>query len=227
MKKAALSSDVRAIIDSALGSYDTRIREFESLCDTTQQLLKGFEESFLDVHREREYANGELRELLAQNGSLRKRDFDGMMNGVVSAQEEREREVRDLLDGYFDEQREMARMLREQLDELRSSLGRGESRRVKEFQETIRRILEKTERRKNEVVGALYEFEKEQQELLASLRGLLAKGDKLQVKDLKMAVQEIQLRYQKETDQISDRSEYASVAQGTCSGDAFAASGLQ
>ena len=99
-----------------------------------------------------------------------------MMEGILLTQNEREKEVRDLLNSYLHEQKEMAQNLRENLERFKDSLAKGEAQRVKEFQEMIKEILVKQEERKDEVTGRLKEFKKEQMILTSRLKELLAKG---------------------------------------------------
>ena len=84
------------ITEDIISSYDVRIQSIGNIFDTTHQLLNGFQNSFLDVKQERENVRTELRESLARNESLRKKDFDSMMQGILSTQDEREKEVRSL-----------------------------------------------------------------------------------------------------------------------------------
>ena len=56
-----------------------------------------------------------------------------MMQGVLSVQEEREAEVKNLLKGYLNQQREMAHTLRENLAKFKDVLAKGDVQRVKEF----------------------------------------------------------------------------------------------
>ena len=106
-----LADEMKNIVDHIVSSYEARIQSVASLFDTTHQILRGFQESLLDMKQERETLNAELRESLAQNESLRRKDFNHMMQGILTAQEGREREVRTLLNRYLDEQKQMAQDL--------------------------------------------------------------------------------------------------------------------
>jgi hypothetical protein len=119
-----------------------------------------------------------------------------MMEGIISGQNEREKEVRDLLNTYLNEQRAMARDLKENLGKFRDSLSEGEAQRVKEFQQMIKKILAKQTERKNEVISKLKEFKKEQKMLASRLKELLAKGRDLRIKDLKRMLNEFKGRYE-------------------------------
>ena len=191
-----LAKDMKQMVDQIVSSYETRVQSISTLFDTTHQVLQGFQDSLLGTREEREKLNGELRENLAKNKSLRRKDFDNLMEGILLTQNEREKEVRDLLNSYLHEQKEMAQNLRENLERFKDSLAKGEARRVKEFQKMIKEILVKQEERKDEVTGRLKEFKKEQITLTSRLKELLAKGKELRIRDFKSMLKEFNARYQ-------------------------------
>lgn len=187
----ALAEDMEKIVDQIVSSYEARIENIGTLFDTTHQILRSFQDSLLDTKQEREKLNAELRENLAKNRSFRRKDFDKMMQGIVLTQDEREKEVRNLLNGYLGGQKEMTQDVRNNLERFKDSLIRGETRRLREFQEMIREIFFKQEERKDEVTSKLKEFKKEQIALTSRLKELLAKGKELRVRDFKSLLKEV------------------------------------
>lgn len=155
------------IIDNMLSSYEDRVEDIE--------------EAF-QVER----INNELKDILAKNSSLRKKDFDRMMSGVFPDME--------LVKTYLDEQKEMARTLRESLKKFKESLAVGEAQRVQEFQVAIKKILDRQEERKNEVASKLKRFRQERQEMAEKLRGLLVKGREVRIKDVKLMLERFKKR---------------------------------
>jgi hypothetical protein len=195
-KRMPLAKDMKQMVDQIVSSYETRIESIGTLFDTTHQVLQGFQDSLLDTREERGKLNEELRENLAKNKSLRRKDFDNLMEGIILTQNEREKEVRDLLNTYLNEQRAMARDLKDNLGKFRDSLSEGEAQRVKEFQQMIKEILAKQTERKDEVISKLKEFKKEQKMLASRLNELLAKGRALRIKDLKRMLNESRGQYE-------------------------------
>ena len=175
--------------ENAIFSYEARIESVGAIFDTVHQILDDFQEAFLDNKEEGRKINTQLRDILAHNEHLRRKDFDSMTQGVLSAQEEREAEVKNLLKGYLNQQREMARALRENLAKFKDVLAKGDLQRVKEFQEMTKEVLAKQDARKEEVSFKLKEFQKEQQEMAKGLKALLAKGRELRIRDLKEMLQ--------------------------------------
>lgn len=190
-----LAKEMKNFVENLISSYETKIQSIGAIFDTTHQLLEGFQESFLDVKQEREKVSAELREKLAKNESLRRKDFDSMMQGILSTGDEREKEVRNLLKSYLNEQKEMAQVLRERLEKFKDTLVRGEVQRVKDFQGMFKEILAKQEKRKEEVTSKLKEFQKDQQEMAKRLKEILAKGKELRIRDLKSMLKEFKAQH--------------------------------
>ncbi|MBI5400410.1 hypothetical protein HZB07_07415 [Candidatus Saganbacteria bacterium] len=128
----------------------------------------------------------ELRENLARNGSVRRKDFDNMMQGILSTQDKKEKEVKTLVSDYFNEQKQITQTLKEKLEGFKESLARGDAQRVQEFQAFIKEIISGQERRREETTGKLREFQKEQEVMSEKLKELLAKGRNLRARDFKL-----------------------------------------
>ena len=201
------AENIKNVVDDILSSYETRIQNIADTFDTTNQLLEGFQGFFLDTKQEREKVSAELRESLAKNEHLRKKDFDNMMQGILLTQDEREKEVRNLLKNYLNDQKEMAQVLRENLEKFKNSLIKGETGRVKEFQMLIKGILVKQDGRKDEVTSKLKNFQREQQEMAKRLKELLAKGRELRIKDFKSMLKELKIQHQERMARQEERRE--------------------
>lgn len=199
--------DLKKAVEDIVSSYETKVESISSIFDSTPLILSNFQESILDTKEEREKINTQLRDILAKGEHLRRKDFDNMMQRILSTQEQREKEVRDLLRNYFDEQKTMARALREGLEKFKDSLGRGEAGRVKEFQGMIGEILAKQNGRKNEIVSKLKEFQKKQGVLAIRLKELLAKGDNLRIRDVKSMLREFNIQREKRLELQKRRKE--------------------
>ena len=187
--------DLKNVAENAVSSYETRIESVGAFFDTPHQILDDFQEAFLNNKEEGRKISAQLRDILAHNEHLRKKDFDSMTQGVLSAQEEREAEVKNLLKGYLNQQREMAHTLRENLAKFKDALAKGDVQRVKEFHETIKEVITNQDARKEEVTSKLKEFQKEQQEMAKRLKELLAKGRDLRIKDFKAMLNEFKIQH--------------------------------
>lgn len=200
--------DLKNVAENVISSYETRIESVGAIFDTSHQIFDDFQEAFLGNKEEGRKISAHLRDILAHNEHLRKKDFDSMTQGVLSAQEEREAEVKNLLKGYLNQQREMARTLRENLAKFKDALAKGDVQRVKEFHEMIKEVIANQDARKEDVTSKLKEFQKEQQEMAKRLKTLLAKGRDLRIKDLKSMLQEFRTQHKERlAHQIERRKE--------------------
>lgn len=183
LKLELLAVEMEPIFDSIVSSYEDR--------------LEGITSILLDAKSEIGIVNSELRERLSRFESLRKKDFDKMMQGILSAQDEREMEVRSLLSGYLQDQREMIHTMRDKFSELKKALSSGEMGRIAEFQEMMKRIVARQDERRMEVISILKEFQKKQWTMVHGLKDLLAKGRDVRIKDLKNMLKELRLQQEK------------------------------
>jgi len=162
---------LRNVAQDLIASYDARLDAVGTIIDNTYQILDDFKEK-------RTKLSTELRETLAKRESLRKRDFDRMMNGILLNHEEKEKEIKQDLRNFLTEQKNEAR-------ELKDALMQGEVERMKKAQNGMERGIA-------EVRGLLKGFYEQQNGLTEELRTLLAKGKDLKIKDLKDMTRNLQ-----------------------------------
>lgn len=181
---------LKNVVEDVLSSYEERVESAGTFFDAAYSVLGGLQGSFGDIREEREKLHAQARDILARNEHLRKKDFSNMMRGIRLAQEQREKEVGELLKEYIYKEKAVAGALRENLGKFREALAGGEVARVKEFQALIKAILAEQERRKQSVTSMLLEFQNQQRHSAARLRELLARGNALRIKDLKLMIKE-------------------------------------
>jgi hypothetical protein len=195
------------VVEGIISSYEERLQSIGFIIDNTQMVLGEFQESMSPAREEKDALNIRLRETLARNESLRKKDFDGMMNTVLVSQDDGEREVRTLLRDYLAEQREMAKQLKGNLGIFKEGLNKDDIDRINEFRETLKDILKKQEERKAEVAAKLRIFQKEQSELARSLGELLSKGRELRIRDLKTMLRQFRAQSRERAARRRERKE--------------------
>jgi hypothetical protein len=103
-------------------SYESRIATVEELMTTAYQAAVTSDGSFDVLDEERERLKTGLQKTLAKNCSLRKKDFNRLLERVLSnsnksrqAIEEERGRVREKVKEYLDEQKQLANYLRQQL----------------------------------------------------------------------------------------------------------------
>jgi hypothetical protein len=185
-----LVTEKESMLDNIISSYEARIQSVEAFLEATGQIFQDFQDSLLSAKAEQEKINNQLRESLAKNDSLRKKDFDGMMSVISSYLDQSEYEVRKLSRKYISEQTKLVQQLREGLRNFKDALTEGRVQKVKELQTLIKEILTKQDESKIEVTSKLKEFQQGQQQTSKMIRDLLAKGEELRIKDFKAMLAE-------------------------------------
>ncbi|MBU4345763.1 MAG: hypothetical protein KKH29_00365 [Candidatus Omnitrophica bacterium] len=172
--------DMKRVAEEIVSSYQARISEVATLIDNTHQLLEDFK-------TKRNEMSNQLKETLARQESLRKKDFDYMMQNVLSHQDKREKEVKELLKTFFEEQKEVAEI-------IKKSLTGAEKIRIDDFKKMLQDIQAKQRTRENEVSVTLKEFQTEYKEMAESLRSLLDKREAIRVSEFKVMLKDIRSR---------------------------------
>lgn len=175
-----LAEEMARVAREVIASYEARVASVEHIIEATHEMLEAF-------RGQREAMRTELRESLARAASLRRRDFDAMMQGILARMETREREIKETMRGYLQEQRTLAATLRE-------ALARGDGERIGAVKGLLENIAARREAREREVSAILAEFQREQEELSRTLGGLLSNGGSVKVKELKATLKAIQSR---------------------------------
>ncbi|MBU3942587.1 hypothetical protein KKA24_01235 [Patescibacteria group bacterium] len=163
------------IAKDIVASYEARIKIVRAVVEDTRNLLEEFKEK-------RERMGQELKEALSQHESLRKKDFDKMMEDILIAQKTREENVRQMLTDFQDQ--EMA-----VVNNLREMLKRGEKIRIKDFKGTLAKIRKEQEireketptrvgeeliRMQSEIREMLENFKKEREKVASEWKGMTA-----------------------------------------------------
>lgn len=177
-----------------VASYENRISMVEELITTAYQATAASHESLAELDKERERLKISLRETLVGNCSLRRKDFDNLMERVVAdsrgkkkeIEEERNR-VREKLKEYLDEQKGLATSLRERLVEFT------QEKKHKDSLEAIIGDLKAVYQDKGEQVFALLRnlqlhlelFQNEEEEINRKLQRLADRGKSLRIEDLR------------------------------------------
>jgi seryl-tRNA synthetase len=180
MTSVCFPEEIGRLAREVIASYEARISWVERIVEATHEMLETF-------RRQREAMRAQLRETLARVASLRRRDFDAMMEGILVRQEERERAIKETIKDYLAEQRALAAALKE-------ALARGEAERIGTVKELLKGIEARREEREREVRTLLADFQSEQDELVRALHGLLSNGSSVRVVEFKATLSAIQSR---------------------------------
>ena len=186
-----IADDMKRLTNEVVFSYESRISEVGIIIDNTYRILEEFK-------TKRNEMSNQLKENLAKKGSLRKKDFDSMMEEILSRQDEREKQVKDSLRTFLEEQKEVAQTIKKNLAE-------GEKVRIDDFKKILQDIQTRQKARENKVSIALMTFQKEYKEVAKSLHNLLNKGEAIRIKDFKEMVKNIRLRQIERANEVREK----------------------
>lgn len=175
-------------------SYQNRISAVDELFTTTYHATITSDTHFVELDKERERLTDSLRETLVKNCSLRRKDFNNLIEKVLSDSdrrrkeiEEEQKQVREKLKEYLNEQKEITSSLRERLLEFTQEKA------DKDSLETIINDFKATYQDKGRQVFTLLRnfqlnldiFQSEQDEINHKLQMLIERGEFLRIEDLR------------------------------------------
>jgi hypothetical protein len=177
-----------------IDSYETRIASVEELMTTAYQTTVNSGDSFAILDEERERLETGLQQTLAKNCSLRKKDFERLLERLLSeantnrAKIDEERNlVRVKVKEYLDEQKQLAKSLRLHLIGLVQEKTSNNS--LDTIIGNIKSCYEDKCQRLFSILRdfqtRLETFQKEQSEINSKLKRLTERGELLSLEDLR------------------------------------------
>lgn len=152
--------DLKDLAKDIVASYDARVKIVGGIIDDTHKMMADFKEKREDMSKD-------LREALARNESLRKKDFDCMMADIVAQQNKREEEVKRILENFRREEEIVG-------EKLKRLLAKGEEIRIKDFKKMMADIRQEQEKKAKEagesVAGQLQDMRQEVHTMLDNFK---------------------------------------------------------
>ena len=175
-------------------SYESRISTVEEFMSTAYEATIASESSFGALDEERERLKTSLQKALAKNCSLRRKDFNCLMERVLSesngkreAIEEERGRLREKVKEYLNEQKELANCLREQIVKLAQE--KADKSGLDAVINNIRAAYEGTGQQLLAMLRDfqlhLDAFQGEQADINHKLQGLMERGESLSIEDLR------------------------------------------
>ena len=184
--------NIDGFFDNIISSYETRIQKIqtafqssENITESSHFLFDNVHSSLNDLRNERDQLNSKLCEILAKNGSLRKKDYNTMMSGILDTLNDKEKEAENRFLNFIEAQKETAQMLKESLLGIKDITSPDVKEKIMLVKEQLSRISELQEMRKETVMKTFNEFQKLHNHLIESLNGLLQKGDQIVIQDIR------------------------------------------
>jgi nucleotidyltransferase/DNA polymerase involved in DNA repair len=184
--------NIDGFFDNIITSYETRIQKIqtafqssENITESSHFLFDNVQSSLNDLRKERDLLNARLCETLAKNGSLRKKDYNTMMSGILCALDEKEKEAETQFLSFIEAQKETAQALKTSLLGIKDITSPDVTEKINLVKVQLSRIAELQETRKLTVLKSFSDFQKLHNRMIESLNNLLSKGDQIHINDIK------------------------------------------
>jgi hypothetical protein len=181
-----------AFFENIITSYESRIQKIqtafqssENITESSHSLFDNVHHSLNDLKKERDILNSRLCETLAKNGSLRKKDYNTMMSGILSALDEKEKEAERQFLTFIEDQKETAQSLKNSLLGIKDIRSQDASQKISIIKEQLAEVSKLQETRKETVIRTFLDFQQMHNRMKECLEHLLEKGDHLVIQDIK------------------------------------------
>jgi hypothetical protein len=164
-------------IDAIIHTYQTWVETLAGYMKRAASLLDG-------LYAEQDETVEQLRELCAKTRSLRHADFDAIFGTVLADRRRARGSLSVLVDGYLAGRNGI---IREVEGMLASEVGRA----VELWPDLKQRLLGDEDNAVAKIVAALRQVHLEQEKVSAALSGLLMRGERLKIDDLKTVAQRL------------------------------------
>ncbi len=184
--------NIDGFFDNIITSYESRIQKIqtafqssENITESSHSLFDNAHHSLNDLKKERDILNTRLCETLAKNGSLRKKDYNTMMSGILCVLDEKEKEAERQFLNFIEAQKETAQSLKNSLLGIKDITSQNNCDKISIIKEQLSQISKLQEMRKDAVMKTFLDFQQMHNKMMACLEHLLEKGDHILIQDIK------------------------------------------
>jgi len=190
--------NIDGFFDNIITFYETRIQKIqtafqssENITESSHSLFDYVHNSLNDLKKERDILNSRLCETLAKNGSLRKKDYNTMMSGILGALDEKEREAECQFLNFIEAQKETAQSLKNSLLGIKDITAQDANEKITIIKEQLSQISKLQEMRKETAMKTFMDFQQMHNKMMECLENLLEKGDHILIQDIKKVKDQI------------------------------------
>ncbi len=175
---------MQKLTQEIIASYDARIASIEEIVATTYETLGDFRKRRMEM-KER------LRETLASEKSLRRKDFDHMVERFVEVQSKKENDVRNSIRSYVRDQKTLVKELGEMTTLRDNSNGNGHTFDLKTLRQRISEIKTRQQKQEDAISRLLRDYLKEEERISDKFSQLISNCDSLRIKDIQETMESL------------------------------------
>lgn len=189
---SADKDELHDYLKTVIASYEDRLRKIQTafqssevITESAYTLLDYVRHSLNEQKKEREALNSELREILAGNGSVRKKDYNEIIADIFYILDEKEKEAESKFNAFIKAQKSMAELLKNSLLNLKNITSQDAADKITAIHRQLASISEEQEKNKDTVLNAFREFQRMHNHIMEYLRNLLNQGNNIGIRDIK------------------------------------------
>jgi type III secretory pathway component EscV len=184
--------NIDGFVDNIILSYETRVQKIQTAFQSSENITESSHTLFDNVHsslnelrKERDLLNSKLCETVAKNGSLRKKDYNTLMSGILTTLDEKEKEAESQFLVFIEAQKETAQSLKNSLLGIKDITAQDAGEKISLVKEQLHQISKVQETRKETAMKTFMDFQQMHNSMMVCLENLLKKGDHIQIQDIK------------------------------------------
>ena len=175
------------------------IETYQSWVDTLAGYMKRAADLLENLYAEQDQIIDQLRRLCARTHCLRHTDFDAIFGKVLADRRRTRESLSSLVDGYRAGREAVIEEVREMLSTKTSDMAQA----VKAWPALKARLLSEKDDGAGQIVAALRQVHIEQEKISAALMGLLVRGERLKIDDLKTVAQRLASRDSRDSAELA------------------------
>ncbi|MEI8032336.1 MAG: hypothetical protein WCH05_03185 [Chlorobiaceae bacterium] len=188
------SSNVAVLEQEKRYSLEVRIQKIqhvfqssESIKESCHLLVDRVEDSLEHLKERRTVVSEQLCEALAKTESLRKKDYNRIMDDVYNLLQEKENAAKTHFINFIEDQKEFAQSLKHIILNIGDYHTDNGLEINSKLREELSQIADLQEKRKDAVMKILTEFQETHKKVMEYLESLLHKAESISIRDIKNA----------------------------------------
>lgn len=160
------NENIEGVIEHFIDTFDAQIQRIETVFDSSEAvstssslLVEDFQYVLDNLREELTKANGLLRDRLAKNGSVRKIDYDHLVDEIFVMLDTKEKEAKDSLNQYIKDQKTTVHLLRSGILSVRNPNNGISKQHIENFKKELDQILKTQQVMKEFVLAKFQDFQ--------------------------------------------------------------------
>ena len=186
-RERVASEDIDDSDEVRIKKIQNAFQSSENIKESCHFLIDSVEDSLEYFKERRKDVSSKLCEALAKKESLRKKDYNIIMDDIYRLLDEKENNAKSYFIAFIEDQKEFTQSLKNIIVNIADYSASGSADKNALLKEELSQIAEIQEKRKESVIKILTDFQKTHNKVMEYLESLLGKGDNISIRDIKNA----------------------------------------